>query len=130
MANLKAAFVGPRGVTIAGLVVGAIGIAILWASGQEFPVYPPPGIIILLAGALLIGLTRWRWAPAVGAALGLFVTVGTLISPDGLHNLAGDNGGGIAFGQILQALGVVTALVAGILATRVAYRKTPVSQGS
>jgi hypothetical protein len=117
-------------ITVAGLLAGIVGIAVLWAAGQEFPIYPPPGIIILGAGALLIAFTRWRWAPAVGAALGLFVTVGTLISPDGLHNLAGDNGAAIAIGQALQAIGVVTALVAGILATTAAYRKTPVSQGS
>jgi hypothetical protein len=41
-------------VTIVGLVVGAVGIGILWASGVEFPFYPPPGIIILLAGALFV----------------------------------------------------------------------------
>lgn len=44
--------------TIAGLVVGAAGISILWASGLDFPFYPPPGIVILLAGALFVGLTR------------------------------------------------------------------------
>ena len=113
-------------VTIAGLLIGTAGIAILWASGQEFPIYPPPGIIILVAGALVIGLTKLRWAPAVGAALGLFVTVGTLISPDGIDNLAGRNGAGIAIGQALQAIGVATALVAGIIATRNNYRKTSV----
>jgi hypothetical protein len=78
---------GARGVTIAGLVVGAAGIAILWAAGQEFPIYPPPGIVLLLASALFNGLTSWRWSPAVGAVLGAFVTVGTLISPAGLPNL-------------------------------------------
>jgi MFS superfamily sulfate permease-like transporter len=109
-------------ITIAGLVVGTLGIAILWAAGQKFPFYPPPGIVILLAGALVIGLTKVRWAPAVGAALGLFVTLGTLISPDGLDNLAGKSGAAISFGQALQALGVVTALVAGIIATRNNYR--------
>jgi hypothetical protein len=48
--------VRPRPVTVVGLVVGAVGIAILWAAGVEFPIYPPPGI------------------------LGLFVTVGFLVS--------------------------------------------------
>jgi hypothetical protein len=43
----------PLAVTISGLVIGAVGIADLWASGVRFPIYPPPGIIILLAGTLL-----------------------------------------------------------------------------
>ena len=42
---------GPRALTIAGLVVGAIGIGILWASGVEFPFAIPPGIVILVVGA-------------------------------------------------------------------------------
>ncbi|HEX6758366.1 MAG TPA: hypothetical protein VF086_08115, partial [Propionibacteriaceae bacterium] len=57
----------PRAATVVGLVAGALGIAILWASGVEFPIYPPPGIIILLAGAIFVSLASWPWAPAVGA---------------------------------------------------------------
>ena len=47
---------GPRAATVAGLAVGASGIAILWASGVEFPIYPAPGIVILLAGAIFVAL--------------------------------------------------------------------------
>src|SRR6266516_5110693 len=54
---------GPRAATVAGLVAGALGIGILWASGVEFPFYPPPGMIILVAGALFVGLAPM----AVGA---------------------------------------------------------------
>jgi hypothetical protein len=100
-------------VIVLGLVVGALGIAILWASGVEFPIYPPPGIVILLAGAVLVGLAPWRWAPGVGAFLGLFVLVGFLISPTGRSNLLGQAGAGVAIGQAIQVLGVLTALIAG-----------------
>ena len=62
---------GPRAATVVGLVAGAVGIAVLWASGVEFPIYPPPGIPILLAGAIFVGLARWPWAPGVGAFLGI-----------------------------------------------------------
>jgi hypothetical protein len=51
--------------------------------------------------------------------------VGTLISPDGLPNLTGESGTAIAAGQAIQGIGVVTALVAGVIATRASYR--PVS---
>ena len=107
---------GPRAVTVAGLVVGALGIGILWASGVEFPIYPPPGIVILLAGAVLVGLASWRWAPGVGAFLGLFVLVGFLISPTGRSNLLGEAGAAVAIGQAIQVLGVLTALIAGVVA--------------
>ena len=51
---------GGRAVTLAGLVIGAAGIAVLWASGVEFPVAIPPGLVILLVGALFVGLAPWR----------------------------------------------------------------------
>jgi hypothetical protein len=113
----------PRMATVTGLVVGALGIAILWVSGVEFPIYPPPGIVILLAGVLFVGLAPWRWAPGVGAFLGLFVTVGFLISPTGLTNLFGRDGTSVAIGTWIQMIGVLTALIAGVIATRANYRK-------
>jgi hypothetical protein len=103
-------------------VVGAVGIAILWASGVEFPIYPPPGIVIVLAGALLVGLAPWRWAPGVGAVLGLFVFAGFLISPTGRGNLFGRAGTSVAIGQGIQVIGVLTALLAGVITTRANYR--------
>ncbi len=114
--------------TIAALVVGAVGIAVLWAAGVPFPIYPPPGILLLGAGAVFLSLSKARWAPAVGAALGLFVTVGFVASSTGFDNLTGGYGAGIAIGTIIQVLGVTTAAVAGTVATVRSYRgKTPVS---
>ena len=112
-----------RFTTVAGLAIGAAGISVLWAAGVDFPVYPPPGIVILLAGALLVGLISKPWTLAVGTFMGLFVTVGFLISPTGLPNLAGEAGAAVAVGQAIQMAGVLTALVSGALATWAAYRK-------
>lgn len=115
---------GARVATVLGLVVGAVGIAILWASGVEFPLAIPPGLVILLTGSLFVALASWPWAPAVGAFLGLFVTVGFLISPTGLTNLFGQEGASVAIGQGIQLTGVLTALIAGVMATRGNYRRT------
>jgi len=108
--------------TIGGLVGGAVGIAILWAAGVAFPFVIPPGLVILVSGALFVALGKWRWTPAVGAGLGLFVTVGFLVSPTGLDNLPGGSGAAVAIGQAVQQIGVITAFVAGLIATRTAYR--------
>jgi hypothetical protein len=113
---------GPRAATVAGLVTGAVGIAILWAAGVQFPIYPPPGIVILLAGAIFVALAPWPWAPGVGAFLGLFVTVGFLIS-GGPPNLVGRDGTSVAVGTWIQMVGVLTALLAGVIATRANYRE-------
>lgn len=113
---------GPRAATVVGLVAGAVGIAILWASGVEFPIYPPPGIPILLAGAIFVALATWPWAPGLGAFLGLFVTVGFVVS-GGPPNLVGRDGTIVAIGTWIQMTGVLTALIAGVIATRTNYRK-------
>jgi MFS superfamily sulfate permease-like transporter len=59
--NAKISSFRPRAATMAGLVVGALGIAILWALGVEFPFYPPPGIIVLVVGTVFVALGRWSW---------------------------------------------------------------------
>jgi hypothetical protein len=73
-------------------------IAVLWASGIEFAIYPQSGILILLAAAVFT-LTPLRWAPGVGALVGLFVFVGFLASPTGVTNLVGRAGTSVAIGQ-------------------------------
>jgi hypothetical protein len=105
-----------RSVLLAGLLVGAVGIAILWAAGVEFPVAVPPGLVILIAGAGLVAGVRRRWSDGVGGLLGFFVTVGFLLSGingDGFVNLLGRNGADVASGQFVQLVGVVTAAVSG-----------------
>lgn len=133
---------GERAVTVAGLVAGGAGIAVLWASGVEFPFAIPPGLVILLAGALFVGAAPWQWATGVGAFLGLFVTCGFLIS-GGMPNLLGADGGtlfgapnpierdtfGTVVGTWVQVVGALTALVAGAIATRNHYRE-PITRRS
>jgi hypothetical protein len=60
--------------------------------------------------------------PSPPGVPGLFVIVGSLINPTGLPNLLGENGAGVAIGQGIQQIGVITALIAGGAATRVNYR--------
>ena len=63
-------------------------------AGQEFPFDPPPGLLILVAGAIFVAVTPWRWSPTVGAGLGLFVIIGFLVSSfvseTGFDNITGD----------------------------------------
>ncbi|MFF5080368.1 hypothetical protein ACFY36_25230 [Actinoplanes sp. NPDC000266] len=104
--------------SVVGLVVGAVGIGLLWAGGVEFPVAVPPGIVILLVGAVFVAWAPWRWVPAVAVVLGLFITVGFLISGTGFDNLRGDEGALVAAGQAVQLAGVWVAAVCGALALR------------
>jgi len=112
----------PRGLTVWGLAAGAAGIATLWASGVEFPFYPPPGLLILASGAAFVGLAKWAWAPAVGAFLGLFVVIGFVLSSiasgAGTGNLTGDAGLGGVIGTVVQLAGVLLAVAAGSVAAK------------
>ena len=109
-----------RRLNVWGLVTGAVGIAVLWASGVEFPFYPPPGLLILTGGAAFVAAAKWAWAPGVGAFLGLFVIVGfvlsSVISGAGTGNLTGAAGAGGVVGTVVQLAGVALALVAGSVA--------------
>ena len=107
-----------RAVLVGGLLVGALGIAILWAAGVDFPVAVPPGLVILLVGAAVVLGFRTRWADAVGGFLGLFVIVGFVLSGingEGFDNLLGDNGADVALGQVVQLVGVLVAAVSGAM---------------
>ena len=134
--TMQSTLSGERAMTVAGLVVGAAGIAVLWASGVEFPLAFPLGLVILLVAALFVGLAPWRWATGVGAFLGLFVTIGFLIS-GGIPNLVGGDGSaffgtpdpvdrdtlGTIIGTWIQMIGALTALIAGVIATWNNYRE-------
>lgn len=105
-----------RALTVVSLVAGALGCAILWGAGVELPFYPPPGMILGLAGALFVGLVPWRWAPGVGALLGLLMFVGFLAG-GGPADLFGQSGAGAAVGQGVRAIGFLSAAIAGTMAT-------------
>jgi hypothetical protein len=112
--------------TVAGLAAGAVGIGLLWASGMiDFPFYPPPGMLILTAGTLFVALAPWRWVPVVGVVLGVFMIVGFLAS-GGIANLMGALGPFVSVGLAVQMIGIVVALVAGVVATVRAYRSAAV----
>lgn len=106
------------------LLVGAAGIALLWAGGVDFPVAVPPGLVILAVGALVVATWRSRAALWVGVFLGLFVTAGFVAScfgsGQGLDNLAGDEGMLAAVGQVVELVGVVSAAYLGL---RLALRR-------
>ena len=110
-----------RPVVVAGLLVGASGIALLCAGGVEFPVAVPPGLVILLAGAAVVAGVRRTWSAWLGCFLVVFVVTGFLVAGlagDGFDYLLGREGLLVAVGQVVQLAGVVTAAVGGFLLAR------------
>ena len=102
-------------VTVAALLVAAFGFAIQILSGVEVPTVPL-GIVILLVAAGLVALSPWRWAPAIGIVVGLFVFVGFFAS-GAVSNLFDPSRFGVLVGAWIQFLAVIAVIVAGGVAT-------------
>jgi hypothetical protein len=105
---------------VAGLVAGAGGILMQYLSRVEgFPTIPP-GPIILLVAAAVVAFGPWRWTPAVGVVTPLFVLVGgaiaTIVNWGVGAPLANPAEVGGFASAVIQLLGLITALVAGIVA--------------
>ncbi len=102
-------------VTVAALLVAAVGIVIQYVSGVDFPTVPP-GLIILLVAAGLVAFGPWRWAPVVGMVVGLFLIVGFFASGQ-IGPLLDPGWFGRFVGVWVLFLSVVVAFVAGTVAT-------------
>jgi len=113
---------GAGKLNVAGMVVAAAGIVVQIVSGSDLFPTIPPGPIILLAGAALVALGPWRWTPVVGVVVPLFVVVGGIIaafvSGSFVDQLTDPGEVGVFAGSWVQVLGEITALVAGIVASR------------
>jgi hypothetical protein len=102
-------------VTVAALLVAAAGFVIQIGSGVDVPTVPP-GLVIMLVAAGLVGLLPWRWMPVVGTAVGLFLLVG-FFGSGAVGSLLKPSQLGVFVGAWVQFLAAIVAVVAGIAAT-------------
>ena len=108
--------------TAVGLVTWAAGIVIQILTGvYEYPMIPL-GTVILLAAALLVSLPLWRWAPIVRVSLAILILVGAFDTSSTGYRLSEPGEIGPFIGTSVQMLGLITAVVTGIVATVQNYR--------
>jgi hypothetical protein len=105
--------------TVLGLMANAIGIWIQAFSGApEYPTIPPgPIILVIVAAAIALGATRWRWLPLVGGLLSLQITIGAFVTPYTANRLNNPSAVGAFIGTLIQIAGLAIADVSGLLAT-------------
>ena len=106
--------------TVAALLVAAAGFVLQIVSGVDVQTVPP-GLVIMLVVAGLVAFVPWRWIPAVGAAVGLFLLVGFFAS-GAVGSLLDPSQLGVFIGAWVQFLAVTVAVVAGIIAAVQNYR--------
>ena len=99
-----------------GFLVAAAGIVIQIIGGIDYPVVPP-GLVILVVAAGLVTFARWSWVPYVGVVVPLFLLVGGAIAIANEDEPDRTDVVGLV-GTVVQALGVVVALVAGLQVLR------------
>ena len=108
--------------TIVGLIAVAAGIFIQIAAGiDDFPRIPPGAVISIAVAALVAFVGRWWWIPITGAVWAVFLLIGAFVtsgSRDRITDRLSEPGEvGEFTGTLVMVLGIVIALVAGIVAT-------------
>jgi len=105
-----------RTALVAGLVAAAAGVVVLILVGVPgFPLVPP-GPIILLVGAGLAAFLPWRWATALGLLAAAFLSVGAIAAGATAAMIATPSAIGPFLGSVIEVVGLVVALVAGVVA--------------
>ena len=107
-----------RILTCTGLVLAAAGILIQIAAGVDDYPRIPPGAILLGAAALIVGFgTRWWWTPLVAVVLCAVIIVGAIVTEGTRDRLADPGEIGPFLGTLIQVIGLILAVVAGIAAS-------------
>lgn len=105
-----------RRATQIGLAAAAVGIAVLYVSGTAMPIVPP-GLVLLVAAAVLVGVIRQRWTLAVGLLVVIAEFAGFFASgsASGLTDL---DPIGVFAGTWIRLIGLLVASAAGVVALR------------
>ncbi len=95
--------------TIAGLLAGAIGIAIAKAGGMDMPPVPPGAVLLVVAAVLLTVFRSARWPAYVAVLVALAEVVPSAITLGDLDGVAQ------AVGSVVRLAGALTALAGGLV---------------
>lgn len=112
----------PTTLTLAGLGVGIVGLLVQWAadpakfSGADktFGLPFPPGILFIVACALLAVVTRrWWWHPVFAVLIAFWIVGAGTMAGKLLPNLTSSNAGTVA-GNVVMSLGLIVSFAAGL----------------
>lgn len=110
--------------TVVGLVLAAIGISTLFLTNSVNVPAVAFGPIILVGVAALVAVGPWKWTPVVGALVGVGILAGAIIAPGLVDRLSNPGQAGGFVGTWVQVIGLLTAIVSGMLAVRENYAQS------
>ena len=112
-----------RVLVVAGLLLAAAGIPIQIAAGvDDYPTIPPGLVLLVVAAAVVWFGARWRWTPLVGVVLAIFLLVGAVVTGTTADRLSEPGQLWPFTGTLIQVIGLVLALLAGLVATLHGYQ--------
>jgi len=101
--------------TLSALLLLAASIAGQIAAGADYPTVPPGLVIPLVAAGLLIWRTN-RWTTGLALAVGLFIGVGAILTPNtGDHLSSGDTA--LIASTVAELVALAVLVAAGAVAT-------------
>jgi hypothetical protein len=110
----------PARLNAAALVATAAGMVLQIASGSELYPTIPPGPIIVLVGAGVVAIGTRRLSPIIGLLVPVILTIGGIVASAAgnqfLEQLTELAEVGIFVGTVIHLLGLIAALVTGIVA--------------
>jgi hypothetical protein len=106
-------------VGLLGAFIGLLTLIVVGATPQN--VLSVALILLVVAG--LVAFLPWRWVSIIGVILPLFMLVGAVASFSNMISLLANVANPVAIlGMVVQMLGLITAVLAGIVTTVQNYR--------
>lgn len=101
--------------SLAGLLVGIVGLVIQWiADPAKFGGFPPGIAFVAGAGLLTLATARWWWNPVFAVLIAVWIVGAGSLADQMQPNLVSSNIGTVA-GTVVMAAGLIAAAVAGLL---------------
>jgi hypothetical protein len=102
-----------RNLVVGSLLPAAAGIGVQIAAGVHYGV--PVGVVVFLAAAVLVWLRPRRWTAAITLAVGAFIGIGAVATPNTSNNLSSPHVGIVA-STVFQTATLVLVIAAGLFA--------------
>lgn len=107
--------IGTHKALAAGLWIAALGVLLQAATGAKgYPKIPPGIFVLAVIGVIVYVTSRLMWTAVLGLLLAGLVCMSVFATPGTAYRLAHPEDVGPLIGTLVQLIGLLFALVAGI----------------
>lgn len=107
--------IGTHKALAVGLWIAALGILLQAATGAKgYPKLPPGIFVLAVIGVIVYATSRLMWTAVLGLLLAGLIGIGVFATPGTAYRLAHPEDIGPLIGTLMQLIGLLFALIAGI----------------